>query len=79
MTVDNKEDTVELIKEDSQDGFLTPKLLRRLVDVHRLYPVLVRCGMGRFTCPSQDAKHFIEMVDNDDKDYIRDVSLGGLR
>ncbi|MDP6526520.1 MAG: hypothetical protein QGH15_20090, partial [Kiritimatiellia bacterium] len=39
----------------------------------RLVPVLVRCNGGRFTCPAQDAKHFIDIIE--DHDHIRSVSL----
>lgn len=52
----------------------------------RLWPVLIRCGGGRFTCPAQDAIHFIRIIQQSlvlrgnpaphhEQDYIRDVSL----
>ena len=45
----------------------------------RLTAVLVRCGMGRFSCPAQDARHFITLVvsgrDADQTEYIRDVAV----
>ena len=45
----------------------------------RLINVLVRCEGGRFTCPVQDAKHFISLVVSGQHagqtEYIRDVAL----
>ena len=45
----------------------------------RLLNVLIRCGGGRFTCPAQDAEHFITLVvsgnDAGQTDYVRDVGL----
>ena len=45
----------------------------------RLINVLVRCEGGRFTCPVQDAKHLISLVesgkDAGQDEYIRDVGL----
>jgi len=56
-------------------GFMDEKILDMLVVEDRLCPVLVRCGCGRFTCPAQDAKHFIDIIRKEKSDYIRDVSL----
>ena len=45
----------------------------------RLINVLVRCEGGRFTCPAQDAVHFIALVGSGkhagQDEYIRDVGL----
>ena len=45
----------------------------------RLTQVLVRCGGGRFTCPAQDAEHFISLVVSGNHagqdEYVRDVGL----
>jgi hypothetical protein len=41
----------------------------------RLTPLLVRCGGGRFTCPAQDVKHFIAIIERTDMDCVRDVSI----
>ena len=45
----------------------------------RLLNVLIRCGGGRFSCPAQDAEHFISLVvsgnDAGQTDYVRDVGL----
>ena len=45
----------------------------------RLINILVRCGGGRFSCPAQDADHFISLVVSGkhagQDEYIRDVAL----
>jgi hypothetical protein len=41
----------------------------------RLTPLLVRCGSGRFTCPAQDVKHFVAIIERTDMDHVRDVSI----
>lgn len=56
-------------------GFLPKPALEKLVKLNRLNPVLVRCGGGRFTCPAQDAQHFIDIITKEGSDYIRDVSI----
>jgi len=55
-------------------GFLNEPQLKQLANLDRLHPVLVRCGGGRFTCPAQDAAHFIACVAGHG-DYVRDVSV----
>ena len=61
-------------------GFLTEgdlEVLRR-DERARLWPILVRCGGGRFTCPAQDVNHFVGIIreSNEERgDYVRDVSL----
>ena len=56
-------------------GFLTAKSLElELCGLDRLFPLLVRCGCGRFTCAVQDLPHFTRCV-NAGGDYVRDVSL----
>ena len=59
-------------------GFLTRANVEALAadPDHRLDAVLVRCGGGRFSCPAQDAEHFIALItDNPRADYVRDVSI----
>jgi hypothetical protein len=56
-------------------GFLDDRQLARLAELDRLRQVLVRCGCGRFLCPAQDAKEFIDMVNAHATNYVRDVSL----
>ena len=41
----------------------------------RLQLLLVRCGGGRFIAPAQDVPHFIEIIESDDRDYVRDVAI----
>ena len=65
--------TIERVKTQ-QYGFITDLDLPAVVSENRLFPCLVRCGNGRFTCPAQDVAHFVEMVDNSE-DYVRDVSI----
>ncbi len=62
----------------NQHGFLQEPQLEELVELDRLRPVLIRCSGGRFTCPAQDAKHFIEIIEATTVgvgEYVRDVSL----
>lgn len=57
-------------------GYLTTKEdEEKLIAEDRLQIVLVRCGGGRFLCPVQDLAHFIEIINADGSDYIRDVSV----
>jgi hypothetical protein len=55
-------------------GFLTDKEMPRLIELDRLFLVLVRCGCGRFLCPAQDFEHFEKCVEAGG-DYVRDVSI----
>lgn len=66
-------------------GFMTAPELRALTadPGHRLDPILVRTGGGRFEAPAQDVSHFIAIIEqharrtdanHPDRDYIRDVS-----
>jgi len=56
-------------------GFVTDLDMPEVVAEDRLYPCLVRCGGGRFTCPAQDVKHFVDIITEHRGDYVRDVSL----
>lgn len=63
-----------IIKE--QMGFITSKEEQDAVlKENRLQMVLVRCGSGRFLCPIQDLDHFVDIINKDGRDYVRDVSL----
>lgn len=55
-------------------GFITTHDVDELVRLHRLCPVLVRCGGKRFTCAVQDVKAMIAAVEAAG-DYVRDVSV----
>lgn len=57
-------------------GFLTCEGDKEeLLKEDRLQSVLVRCGGGRFSCPIQDLQHFIDIINKDGTDYVRDVSV----
>lgn len=61
------------IVEDS--GFITEDQIPFIEKVNRFIMVLVRCGRGRLLCPVQDAKHFIDIINKSEADYVRDVCL----
>lgn len=58
-------------------GFLSEDQVARIAadPATRTAVLLVRCGGGRFTCPAQDVKHFIGIIEANGGDYVRDVSL----
>ena len=70
-------DTKEYRMSQGVDMWLDENSLSNLVKKDRLAPVLIRCGGGRFTCPAQDAKHFIRIITEHNEDYVRDVSMRG--
>jgi hypothetical protein len=41
----------------------------------RLQLLLVRCGGGRFLAPAQDVAHFIDIIEENGRDHVRDVSI----
>lgn len=56
-------------------GFLvTEEQENELKALDRLFPVLVRCGCCRFTCPVQDLAQLVKCI-KVGGDYVRDVSL----
>jgi hypothetical protein len=59
----------------TRQGFLSTEDLAVVASNDRLAQVLVRCGGCRFTCPAQDAQHLMDIIERDDKDYVRDVTL----
>jgi hypothetical protein len=66
----------------NRGGFITDDQMEELIGINRMMLVMVRCGMGRFICPIQDAKHFIDIIERDSEannghqgEHIRDVSL----
>lgn len=56
-------------------GFITEGQIDAVIEKNRLRMCLVRCGGGRFLCPAQDVKHFINIITEHGGDYVRDVSL----
>ena len=63
------------IKIHNQGYFLDEKDLEELVKIDRLAAVIVRTNQGRFSCPCQNANHFMKIISDSNVDYIRDVSL----
>lgn len=56
-------------------GFLTMFLVDVIAHHDKLRQVLVRCNGGRFLCPAQDVRHFMDIIDKEKSDWVRDVSL----
>ena len=56
-------------------GFIRLDELPEIIRERPLHPCLIRCGMGRFSCPEQDVQHFVDIITRDGADYIRDISL----
>ena len=57
-------------------GFITsPEELKAVIEENRMIQILVRCGGGRFVCPAQDVQHFMDIVNKEGSDYIRDISI----
>ena len=56
-------------------NFLTREDLERLAEQDRLRKVLVRCGNGRFLAAAQDVQWFVDIIERDGRDYVRDISL----
>ena len=71
----------QLLKQIVTDrhGFLTKADLVELAKLDRLHPVLVRCACGRFSCPAQDATHFIGLVDRVPTEGSRRLVPGARR
>lgn len=56
-------------------GFLTNDDLALLGECDRLRQVLVRCNGGRFVVAAQCARHYCDIIDASQVDWVRDVSL----
>lgn len=56
-------------------GFITEHEIDAVVAEDRLKSCLIRCGGGRLSCPAQDVKHWIDIIDREGSDHVRDVSL----
>ncbi len=59
----------------NRGGFVRDTDLPEIIMENRLQKMLVRCGGGRFACPAQDVKHFVDIIETDGRDYVRDVSV----
>jgi hypothetical protein len=67
-----------LAKEITMQGFFMDVAQVRKVAEHpstRLTMIMVRCGSGRFVCPAQNVEHFINIIDREKTDYVRDISV----
>jgi len=59
-----------------EHGFITsPEDLQKIVAQNRFKMLLIRCGNGRFLCPAQDVQHFVDIINKEGTDYVRDISL----
>ncbi len=56
-------------------GFITDNELPKVISENPMQGLLIRCGGGRFITQAQDAKHFIDIIERDKTDFIRDVSI----
>ena len=59
---------------DHPGGFLKDTDMPALIAMHRLCPVVVRCGNCRFVAGAQDVPHLIKCI-RAGGDYVRDVSI----
>lgn len=57
-----------------EHGFLTKEQMPELIRLDPEFPVLVRCGMGRFVCPAHKCAERVNRV-HWQGDYVRDVSI----
>ena len=64
-----------ITKIKQQGGFIQDFQMAELIEHSRLQMVLVRCQGGRFMAPAQDVQHFIDIIEKDGSDHLRDVSL----
>lgn len=57
-------------------GFITNKAdLDLIISENPTETILVRCGGGRFLVPANQAQHFIDIIENEGSDYVRDISF----
>jgi hypothetical protein len=63
----------KLLKE--RMGFVKENEIPEIIKENRMQSMIVRCGGGRFICPVQDVQHFIDIIEKEKSDYIRDVSI----
>ncbi len=67
---------MELLKEiDNQKGFIIGDQLDDLAMLMPSQQVLIRCSNGRFICTADNARHFIIIIQNENSDYVRDISM----
>ena len=59
----------------ANDGFLTMRQVKEIIKIDPHMQVLVRCGNGRFTTSVMNVEHFVNIINAEGRDYVRDVSL----
>jgi len=60
---------------DTRMGFVTDKELPLVIAEDPTQRILVRCGCGRFIACADQVKHFIDIIERDKTDYVRDISI----
>lgn len=60
---------------EERGGFILMIELPQLIDIDRHMLAMVRCGCGRFITPVDSVKHFINIIEKTDDEYVRDVSI----
>ena len=58
-----------------QGGFINNQQVEEIKQFAPFLQLLIRCGAGRFVCAAQDAIHFSDIIDREESDYVRDISL----
>lgn len=56
-------------------GFVTETDLAEIIKEDRFAQLIIRCGCGRMIVAAQDCQHFIDIIEREKSDYIRDVSF----
>lgn len=56
-------------------GFVTDKDLPNVIAENPRQMILVRCGCGRFLATADQVQHFIDIIEREKSDYVRDVSI----
>jgi len=67
-----------LTKVEINGGCLSEDDVKSLANLDRLRPLVVICERGRFSCPAQDAAHFIDLVEKGGE-HVRYVALQARR
>jgi len=67
--------TIKQRIEKENFGYITKDDMPALVKENPNYRLLVRCGSGRFVVCADQAEHFIQIITESNRDYVRDVSF----
>ena len=63
----------ELLK--TKFGFVDESNIKEVIKENPQQLMLVRCGQGRFICAADSTDHFVSIIVESGKDYIRDISI----